>query len=129
MEKIYFINIEEIIKFQKLLINEFGGSHGIRDKGLLESACTQPQIKVFGKHVHQTIYDMAAAYMFHLIKNHPFVDGNKRVGAFISTLFLEYNLGELEISNENLYKITMQTANSKISKKKIAKFFKDQIEN
>jgi death-on-curing protein len=124
MQTIVFIDIDEIIDIHALLIHETGGSHGLRDQALLESATVQPRMTFGGAYIHKTIFLMAATYLFHLIKNHPFVDGNKRTGIFIAINFLELNGYEVKATKAQLYRLTINTATSKISKPDIAAFLK-----
>lgn len=78
---------ETVIALQERLLAEFGGLAGIRDAGLLDSALVRPrQLFAYGQ---PTLFDLAAAYAFGLIRNHPFVDGNKRIGFTAAVLFLE----------------------------------------
>ena len=76
--------------------------------------------------MHTDIYHMAAAYAFSIIKNHPFLDGNKRTGLALALLFLDFNDITLNASQEEFYDIAMQIAESKISEKEIASFFKNK---
>lgn len=109
------------------LIDEFGGSHGIRDEGLLESALAAPQSEYFGVVVNESVYDQAAAYLYHLIKNHPFVDGNKRVAYAAMRTFLGGNGYHLDLSQDAKYEMVMDVAESKISKEGIAKALQNLI--
>src|SRR3990167_3138712 len=78
-----------VLALHEQLLAEFGGSTGIRDEGLLESALARPEnLFAYGK---PTIFDLAASYGFGLVKNHPFLDGNKRIGFAVAVLFLEIN--------------------------------------
>jgi death on curing protein len=73
-----FLTLEDVLLIHEQQLERYGGSPGIRDRGLLESAVAQPQAGFGGKYVHESIFDMAAAYAFHIAENQPFVDGNKR---------------------------------------------------
>lgn len=73
-----FRTFDEVLDSHRQQIDRFGGSHGLRGRGLLESAIVQPQAMFGGQYLHADLYDMAAAYLFHLVK--PFVDENKRIG-------------------------------------------------
>ncbi len=119
MQNIVFIEIEEVIEIHKDLIDKFGGSHGIRDMGLLESAINSPQASFGGEYLYQDIFEMASAYLYSLTKNHAFIDGNKRVGVYIAVLFLELNDVEVNLSNEQLYDLGINTANSTYSKEDV----------
>ena len=80
---------ETVLALQERLLAEFGGLGGIRDNGLLDSALTRPQqIFAYGR---PSLCDLAAAYAFGLVRNHPFLDGNKRIGFAVAVLFLELN--------------------------------------
>jgi death-on-curing protein len=80
---------ETVLALQERLLAEFGGLSGLRDAGLLASALARPeQIFAYGK---PNLFDLAAAYAFGLVRNHPFLDGNKRVGFTTAVLFLELN--------------------------------------
>lgn len=77
---INFFSVQEVIDIHNYTVERYGGAYGIRDQALLESAIAQPEMILFGSYIHEDIWHMAAAYAFHIIKNHPFIDGNKRAG-------------------------------------------------
>lgn len=77
-DEIRFLSPEDVLSLHEMQIERYGGSAGIRDRGLLESAIGQPQASFGGEYVHHGFYEMAAAYAFHIAENQPFVDGNKR---------------------------------------------------
>ena len=84
-----WIRHETVLALHEQLLAEFGGASGLRDASLLESALARPQnLLAYGK---PSLFDLAAAYGYGLIKNHPFVDGNKRLGFAVTVLFLELN--------------------------------------
>lgn len=76
---------------QRRQIELYGGIGGVRDLGLLESALAMPPSMFEGEFLHKDVFEMAAAYLYHLVKNDPFLDGNKRVGAVAATVFLSIN--------------------------------------
>jgi death-on-curing protein len=119
----YFLTLDEVLESHAEQVTTYGGSDGIRDVGLLESAIAQPQAMFGGRYLHANIYEMAAAYLFHLVKNHPFVDGNKRVGLEAALLFLEINGYSVETTNDALVELVLQTVQSQIGKTDIATFF------
>lgn len=89
MKKPQWILRETLLALQERLLTEFGGLGGLRDEGLFDSALARPeQLFAYGK---PDLFDLAAAYAFGLIRNHPFVDGNKRIGFMAAVLFLELN--------------------------------------
>ncbi|TET30024.1 MAG: type II toxin-antitoxin system death-on-curing family toxin, partial [Anaerolineales bacterium] len=105
------------------LIEETGGSHGVRDMGLLLSALGRPQATFEGKELHPTNYQKAAALSDSMINNHPFVDGNKRTGIGAAVLFLSLNGYVLTASNQELLDLTMKIAQKKTAIEEVANWF------
>ena len=94
----------------------FGGEAGLRDEGLLESAISQPHATYAGQWLHGNLYEMAAAYAFHICKNHPFLDGNKRTALACALVFLEINGVSLLDPDEKLAKAVEQIAVNELNK-------------
>ncbi len=122
---IKFLNVSQVEQIQHNSISKYGGDLGIRDRGLLESAVLMPQQKFSTNYLHSDLYQMAAAYLFHLGKNHPFVDGNKRAAAMTAMIFLDVNGIETAAPNEQLYELVIRVASETIEKSEIAAFFQD----
>ncbi len=120
--KINFLLLHEIMKLHLDQIETFGGTSGIRDLGILKSALHIPQSTYDGQCLHATIYEMAAAYLFHIVKNHPFIDGNKRTGTITMLVFLSINNYNFNSPNEDLIEIVLLVAQGKVSKPEIAVF-------
>jgi len=119
-----FLTYEQVVDLHKLQINEFGGSHGVKDDGLLLSALAQPEAGFGDEYFHKDLYEMAAAYLFHLVKNHAFHDGNKRIAALASAVFLQVN-GLFVVANEDDFeKLVMDAAQSLVTKEQISAFFR-----
>ena len=97
----------------------------VRDLNLLESAIAQPQATHGGNPLHGDPFEMAAAYLFHIVQNHPFVDGNKRTGAVAAMVFLDLNGVEVDAPEGNLYDLTMSVATGRSGKNKVAAFFRE----
>ena len=106
------------------VIEETGGSHGIRDIGVLQSAIARPIAAFGGDDLYPDIFTKAAALMHSLIKNHPFIDGNKRTAITSSSIFLLRNGFQITASNKELEQFTLETASTKIEIEKIARWFK-----
>ena len=119
-----FLTLDDIIESHQNQIETYGGSHGIRDIGLLESAIAQPEASFGGQYLHADIFEMAAAYIYHLVMNHPFVDGNKRVGLEAALIFLEINNENLNASDEELVDLILKTTAGQVGKREIAEFFR-----
>ena len=92
--------------------------------GLLESALAMPRSGFGGQYFHTDLHEMAAAYLFHLVKNHPFVDGNKRVGAGVAFVFLDLNGVELTATNDQLANAVLAVAEGKLQKCGVAEFLR-----
>ena len=86
-----FLTIDEIVAIHDDQVNRYGGSHGLRDEGLLLSAAAMPEMGFGGEYLHHDLFEMAAAYLFHIVMDHPFVDGNKRAGTAAARVFLRLN--------------------------------------
>ena len=119
-----FLTLDDIIESHQNQIDTYGGSYGIRDIGLLESAISQPEASFGGQYLHADIFQMASAYIYHLVMNHPFVDGNKRVGLEAALIFLEINNENLNASDEELVDLVLKTTAGQVGKREIAEFFR-----
>ena len=119
-----FLTLDDILESHLNQIDTYGGSHGIRDIGLLESAIAQPEASFGGQYLHADIFEMAAAYLYHLVMNHPFVDGNKRVGLEAALIFLEINNENLKASDQELVDLVLKTTAGQVGKREIAEFFR-----
>jgi death-on-curing protein len=121
--EIRFLSLDEVIEIHQEMIDRYGGSGGIRDQGLLESAVASPQAGFGGQYLHVDVFEMAAAYLFNITMNHPFIDGNKRTGATAAFVFLKLNNLTLT-AGENQFELIVRTvAEGKLGKDEIAKFF------
>ena len=107
-----FLSKKQLISLHEALIAEFGGSSGIRDEGLFEAALSTPFQTFDNEPLYPTIQSKAAQLCFGLVKNHAFVDGNKRIGTHAMLIFLELNGIELEYSQKELYEIILEIAAS-----------------
>ncbi|MBS0622801.1 MAG: type II toxin-antitoxin system death-on-curing family toxin [Verrucomicrobia bacterium] len=121
-----FITIQEVIDDHAEIIRNYGGMDGIRDLGLLASALAMPKATMFGEDLHPTIFDKAAAYLFHIICNHPFIDGNKRTAVATALTFLKLNHAYVEFTEAQALvfeELVVDTADGKRTKEQISKFF------
>ena len=117
-----FLTLEEVLSLHADQIERYGGTLGLRDSGRLSSALAMPQASFGGKFLHATVHEMAAAYLFHLSQDHPFVDGNKRVGLATALAFLSLNNLELSAGEDDLFDLVMGVAQGRRSKAEIAVF-------
>lgn len=111
-----FLSVEDVLEIHADQLAEFGGGSGVRDRGLLESAVAQPQATFGGQLVHADEFEIAAAYLFHIVSNHPFIDGNKRTGLLAALVFLDLNGCTMWNRSEELYELTMAIAAGGVSK-------------
>jgi death-on-curing protein len=119
-----FLPDELVLDIHKSLIQMFGGSHGVRDRGLLLSALAQPKMPIGGRFAHRTIFDKAAAYGYHLCAYHPFADGNKRVAFMAMYQFLEKNGYDFETTERDVYETMIAVATGKTKKLAIAEWLR-----
>ena len=119
-----FLSLEELLQIHADQIKRYGGSPGIRDLTLLESAIAMPQSGFGDRYFHADLFEMAAAYLFHLARNHPFVDGNKRVAAAAALVFLKLNGITIHVTTADLVKTVLGVAQGKIGKAAAADFFR-----
>ncbi|MGD0462261.1 MAG: type II toxin-antitoxin system death-on-curing family toxin [Tepidisphaeraceae bacterium] len=123
-----FLTLDQVLRLHARQIERFGGSDGIRDIELIESAIAQPQQGFGGDYFHKTLAEMAAAYLFHLAKNHGFVDGNKRVGSDAALTFLELNGIDTDKIDENeMEALTLAVADGSADKQTATEFFAARI--
>ena len=122
--------VDAVLAIHQEVLAANGGSDGIRNKGLLESAIAAPQATIFGEPVFQEGLEIAAAYLFYLCQNHPFVDGNKRVALATCLIFLSENgLLQNEDLNADVWaRFTLDVASSKHDREGVTKKLRELIE-
>ncbi len=121
-----FFTLDEVIAIHAHQISRHGGSSGIRDSGLLESALGMPKVTFRGQFLHSTLHEQAAAYLFHIVKNHPFVDGNKRAGLATSLAFLRMNGVRTRAHDDELVDLVLGVANGRVAKADVAVFLRSR---
>jgi death on curing protein len=119
-----FLGLEDVLSLHADQVALYGGEYGVRDLGLLESAIAQPRATFGGESLHKDQFEMAAAYLFHIVQNHPFLDGNKRTGAVAALVFLDLNGIEIDAPKESLYELTMAVATGKAGKAQVAEYLR-----
>jgi len=124
MKKITFLTLAEVVEIHADQIERYGGSDGIRDINLLSSAVAMPLASFSGSVLHEDIFEMAAAYVFHISQNHPFVDGNKRTGLASALVFLELNGISPSDPEEKLYTSMVSIAEGKLNKTEFAEILR-----
>lgn len=118
-----FLGLEEILAIHEDRIRKYGGSSGLRDLELLQSAIGNVEATFGGEFLHQTLFEMAAAYLYGICRNHAFLDGNKRTALACAIAFLRLNDLRLEAADHDLYDVVIGVAEGRVSKAAVAVFF------
>ena len=120
-----FLTLDEVLAIHADQVARYGGALGIRDRGLLESALALLEAAFSGTDLHPTLHEKAAAYLFHLVKNHPFVDGNKRAGLAVALSFLRMNGVRIRATDDELVELVLDVASGRRSKADVAVFLRE----
>ena len=120
-----FLDLASVIVIHVDQIQRYGGRVGVGDFGLLESALAMPRASFGGEWLHRDRFEMVAAYAFHLCRNHPFIDGNKRTGLACALIFLDINGISIEDPDGRLYQTMMDTASGSLGKLGLAQVLRD----
>lgn len=118
-----FLTLDEVLAIHEDRIRRYGGSFGVRDLALLQSAIGTVEATFEGGYLHGTLFEMAAAYLFHIARNHPFVDGNKRAALACSLAFLHLNDITIVARPDALYDLVIGMASGRRTKADAAVFF------
>jgi death-on-curing protein len=122
-----FLTLDEVLALHAEQVGIYGGAAGIRDLGLLESAIAAPRSTFGREFLHATVAEMAAAYLFHVVRNHPFVDGNKRTGLAAAIAFLGLNGLWLEADPDELAGLVLGVAEGRTPRAEVAEFIRRAV--
>jgi len=128
MEAPVFLDLFDVIEIHSNQLVLYGGDPGVRDVELLQSGIAMPSAGIQGRFLHKDIFEMVAAYLFYIVQNHPFIDGNKRTGAASALVFLFMNDIELNADEDEFYEIVLGVAEGKTGKSEIAEFLRRNVE-
>ncbi|PKB84228.1 MAG: death-on-curing protein [SAR202 cluster bacterium Io17-Chloro-G9] len=120
-----FLSPADVLLIHVDQIERYEGLAGIRDQGLLQTALAMPEASFGGELLHRDLYEMAAAYPFHICQNHPFVDGNKRTGLASALVFLELNGISIDDPEGVLYQAMMDVASGSLEKLALAEMLRE----
>ena len=120
-----FLTLDEVLSLHAEQVHLFGGSSGVRDVELLQSAMGSVEATFGGVFLHDTIYEMAAAYLYGICRNHPFVDGNKRTAVSAALTFLDMNGVDVDADEDAFYDLIIGIAEGRISKAAVAVFLEE----
>lgn len=127
MRGILFLSVGDVLLLHADTIDIDGGSHGMRDHSLLDAAVAMPRQQFSGAYLHEDLAAMAAAYLFHIAQNHPFIDGNKRVAVMSALAFLSANEVALTMTPRELRDVTLKVAAGELGKEKLTRWIRSQI--
>ena len=119
-----FLELAEILLIHQDQLEQYGGSPGVRDIGILQSATAMPRAGIADRYLHEDIFEMAAAYLFFIVQDHPFVDGNKRTGAVAAMVFLALNDIGIQVDEDGLEAMVRSVAEGTTTKADVAMFFR-----
>lgn len=122
-----YLHKQQILKLHNRIINEFGGIHGIRDERLLVSALANPLQTFAGLDLYPTCVDKAVQLCYGLIKNHPFLDGNKRIALHSMLILLSINGLKIEIAHDELIDIIFKVADGSFNSSDLLQLLKEKI--
>lgn len=119
-----FLTLAEVVEIHSDQIERYGGRRGIRDIHLLQSALAQPEASFGGEWLHEDLFEMAAAYAFHLSQNHPFFDGNKRTALASALVFLEMSGVNIHDPPQRLLDTMLKISTGRLDKKGFAEILR-----
>jgi len=123
---VLFLTLDEVLSLHEEQISLFGGSFGVRDMGLLQSAIGNVEATLGGIFLHETSFEMAAAYLHGICRNHPFIDGNKRTAVASALTFLDMNGIEVDAEEDAFYDLVIGVAEGRVSKAAVAVFLEER---
>ncbi|TSC65882.1 MAG: death on curing protein [Microgenomates group bacterium Gr01-1014_80] len=122
-----YLTVAQVLFIHDQMIKRFGGSFGVRDLGLIESAVFRPQASFGGQDLYENIFDKAAALLQSLLKNHPFVDGNKRTALTSAGLFLKMNGWKLKNTHDEEVEFAVDVDNKQLPIEQISKWLNPDL--
>jgi death-on-curing protein len=123
-----YLSLSQVIALHALQMRRFGGASGLRDRGALEAAVARPRATFGGEDLYPDLAAKAAALMHSLVMNHPFLDGNKRVGAHAALLFLRANEARPVVAPAELTEVTVAVARGEVSAEALAIWLRQRME-
>ena len=128
MSNINYLTLEEVLLLHEISIKEFGGSRGVRDMGLFESAVMQAQQGFGGSDLYPSLADKASILAYALCKNHPFIDGNKRTAALAMLTFIDLNGYEIAVPKGEIHRVILNVADGTTSREELSHWIETNIQ-
>ena len=122
-----YLSLAEVIELYGRVVDQSGGASGLRDTGRLESAVAQPRITYGGRDLYPSLIEKAGALCFSLVQNHPFVDGNKRLGHVAMEVFLILNGHEIRASVDEQESLILGVASGQVSKESLVEWLTQHV--
>jgi death on curing protein len=122
-----YLSLSEVIELHRRIMDQSSGASGLRDLGGLESAIAQPRMIFGGQDLYPTLIEKAGALCFSLIQNHPFVDGNKRIGHAAMEVFLILNGHEIQASVDDQENLILGVASSQVTRDNLIAWLTDHV--
>ena len=123
-----FLGLPTVLHIHDTLIERFGGASGLRDAGLLESALASPQASFGGQRLNTSLAEMASSYLVGLVRNHPFIDGNKRTAYAVTATFLRLNGLRLGLSQAEKFNLVLGVARGHLDKAEVVRVLAENLE-
>lgn len=120
-----FLELGEVLLIHADQLERYGGAAGIKDIGLLQSAAAMPRAGIADWYLHEDVFEMAAAYLYYIVRGHPFIDGNKQTGAVAAPVFLAMNDIEISVDEDRLEATVRSVAEGNATKADVAAFFRE----
>lgn len=128
MARTTYLTLEQVLGIHFDQIERYGGSHGVRDLNLLESAIQRPQASFMGEDLYQDIFNKAAALLHSLLLNHPFVDANKRTAMVSGSAFLHFNGFDVKVSQKEFVETALRIESKELNLEQISAWLKENSE-
>src|SRR5258706_15789175 len=122
-----FLTLDEVLLIHAYQVENHGGDAAVLDIHKLESAIAQPRQMFAGEYLHADLAAMAAAYLFHIVGNHPFADGNKRTGTHAALTFLDMNGHTLELDLDEAEQLVLSVAKGELDKQRLTTYFRNLL--
>lgn len=119
-----FLSVDDVLLIHADQIERYGGDAGLRDRGLLEAAVAMPMAGLASGLLHADLIEMAGAYLYHIVRNHPFVDGNKRTGTASALVFLDMHDITIDAHDDDLVAVVLSVARGEGSKADVSAFLR-----
>ena len=124
-DDLQFLSLEEVLEIHRSVSGGGSPGDGLRQEGILRACLAMPSTRIGGRYAHQDIFEMAAAYLFHIVHQRPFTSSNQAVGVMSALFFLYLHNLEITADPQSLAGLVRDASSGKTTKTHIANFFRD----